>query len=382
MNVRKPVDYSAIFAALDTLMAANLPQMELYCEIGRLVSGRPEKGAAIAAAEYLCSAYPDASGFSPRNLRRMREFYRTYESAPEVLAEAMTIGWTQNVVIMEAELTPQEQAWYIKAAGQFGWSKLELVGNIRERIHESMALDNTADPCYSNGTGGDEDGEEETSGAFLQGLRDAEVQRELQRQGSCGAYRRGEIRSVPFPPSAKTALRSFAPPLPTRPAPLGLRGDPLILPPERERDDLAEKSNPRPQARREVPGLYGLCAAISPPGAKPEKAGVVHPNAEAEHRWRYLRSLWRPGVHQRELPSQPDIVGCCPHPAGWHTSDSVTAAQNPGKAPEVDGTHAGDFLVERGLLWPCRCRSGGGNFPVERSCEILQRRDAGYGIGG
>ena len=145
MNVRKPVDYSAMFAVLDTLMAANLPQMELYCGIGRLVSGRPEKGAAVAAAEYLCAAYPDASGFSPRNLRRMREFYHTYESIPEVLAEAMTIGWTQNVVIMEAELTPQEQAWYIKAAGQFGWSKLELAGNIRERTHESMALDNTAD---------------------------------------------------------------------------------------------------------------------------------------------------------------------------------------------------------------------------------------------
>ena len=30
MNVRKPVDYSAMFAALDTLMAANLPQMELW----------------------------------------------------------------------------------------------------------------------------------------------------------------------------------------------------------------------------------------------------------------------------------------------------------------------------------------------------------------
>ena len=30
MNVRKPVDYSAMFAVLDTLMAANLPQMELY----------------------------------------------------------------------------------------------------------------------------------------------------------------------------------------------------------------------------------------------------------------------------------------------------------------------------------------------------------------
>lgn len=37
MNVRKPTDYSALFAALGTLMAENLPQMELYCEIGRLV---------------------------------------------------------------------------------------------------------------------------------------------------------------------------------------------------------------------------------------------------------------------------------------------------------------------------------------------------------
>ena len=77
MNVRKTVDYDAMFAALDMLMAATLPQMKLYTEIGQLVSGRPEKGAAVAAAEYLSGAYPDASGFSPRNLRRMREFYRT-----------------------------------------------------------------------------------------------------------------------------------------------------------------------------------------------------------------------------------------------------------------------------------------------------------------
>ena len=71
MNIRKPTDYTAMFAALDTLMAAQLPQMELYCEIGWLVS-RAEKGAAVAASEYLQAAYPAAEGFSPRNLRRMR----------------------------------------------------------------------------------------------------------------------------------------------------------------------------------------------------------------------------------------------------------------------------------------------------------------------
>lgn len=63
MNVRKPIDYGAVFAALDLLMTVALPQMELHCEIGRLVSGRPEKGAAIAASEYLCDAYLDVSGF-------------------------------------------------------------------------------------------------------------------------------------------------------------------------------------------------------------------------------------------------------------------------------------------------------------------------------
>ena len=50
--------------------------MERYYEIGRPVSDRPEKGSAVAAAEYLTGTYPDVSGFSPRNIRRMREFYR------------------------------------------------------------------------------------------------------------------------------------------------------------------------------------------------------------------------------------------------------------------------------------------------------------------
>lgn len=75
MNVRKPTDYGAMFTSLDALMAVGLRQIELYWEIGKLISARPEKGAAVAA-EYLASTYPGASGFSPRNLRRMREFYR------------------------------------------------------------------------------------------------------------------------------------------------------------------------------------------------------------------------------------------------------------------------------------------------------------------
>ena len=42
------------------------------------------------------SRFPDASGFSPRNLRRMREFYRMYEDTPELLALAMEIQQEMN----------------------------------------------------------------------------------------------------------------------------------------------------------------------------------------------------------------------------------------------------------------------------------------------
>ena len=86
MNIRKPTDYATMFTILDTLMEAQLPQMELYREIGRLVSDRVEKGAAVAASEYLQAAYPAAEGFSPRNLRRMRAFYAAYEKTPEIHA--------------------------------------------------------------------------------------------------------------------------------------------------------------------------------------------------------------------------------------------------------------------------------------------------------
>jgi len=149
MNIRKPIDYSILFTALDTLMAADLTQMELYCEIGRLVISRRSKGAAVAAAEYLGNAYPDASGFSPRNLRRMREFYRTYENTPEVLAEAMTIGWTRNVAILEAELTVQEKEWYIQAVKRFGWSMLTLLEKIKSCAHTETPLDRQTKVCYT-----------------------------------------------------------------------------------------------------------------------------------------------------------------------------------------------------------------------------------------
>ena len=149
MNIRKPTDYTTLFTALDAAVAAQLPQMEMYCEIGRLVSGRSEKGAAVAASEYLQATYPAADGFSPRNLRRMRDFYRMYGDTPELLAEAMRLNWTQNVVIMETELTMDERCWYIRKVAESGLSKKELLRMIERAEHSEVALGESVDTCYT-----------------------------------------------------------------------------------------------------------------------------------------------------------------------------------------------------------------------------------------
>ena len=140
MNIRKNIDYSEMYEELDKLMEQQLPQMELYCAIGKAVCQRTEKGAAVMASEYLNKQYPDAKGFSPRSLRRMRDFYRTYENQPALLCRAMKLGWIQNVVIMEAELTMELREWYMKATEQFGWSKTELIAYIAAKAHEDIVL--------------------------------------------------------------------------------------------------------------------------------------------------------------------------------------------------------------------------------------------------
>ena len=151
MNIRKAVDYSTMFATLESVMKADLPQMELYCEIGKAVCAHSEKGAAVAAAEFIKEQYPDMTGFSPRNVRRMRDFWQLYGGMPELLCEALHLNWTQNVVIMEAELPAEERRWYIRQATARNLSKAELLRMIEDSAYLESVLDEKVDVWYNEG---------------------------------------------------------------------------------------------------------------------------------------------------------------------------------------------------------------------------------------
>ena len=100
MNVRKPVDYGTMYRELTVILAQMLSQMDEIYAIGKTISQRPEKGAAVAAAEFLRANFPDRTGFSPRNVRRMRDFYRVYENDQTFIQQALKIGWTLSILII------------------------------------------------------------------------------------------------------------------------------------------------------------------------------------------------------------------------------------------------------------------------------------------
>lgn len=78
----------------------------------------------------------------------MRDFYRAYEDQPALLSMALQLGWTQNVVILEADLPMELCGWYLMAASQFGWSKAELVEKIAINAHGMIVLKTDEKVCY------------------------------------------------------------------------------------------------------------------------------------------------------------------------------------------------------------------------------------------
>ena len=81
------MDYSTMYRKLTAILTQNLPQMIEIYTIGKAISQRPEKGAAVAAAEFLQANFPDRTGISPRNVRQIRDFYKTYENDQKLLRQ-------------------------------------------------------------------------------------------------------------------------------------------------------------------------------------------------------------------------------------------------------------------------------------------------------
>lgn len=121
----------------------NSELMELYSFIGKCICAQGEKAFVVHLAQSLAEQLPQVKGFSPRNLRRMRDFYRTYESQPQLMQKAQTLGWTQNAVILDCCESDEQRAFYITLAAKEKLSKLALMKAIEAGAFEAAEVDET-----------------------------------------------------------------------------------------------------------------------------------------------------------------------------------------------------------------------------------------------
>ena len=126
---------------VSVVMNANAGMISLYWNIGRDILAKQEEegwGAKVIdrMAKDLKEAFPDMSGFSPRNIKYMRKFaqcWPDYEIVQRVVAQ---IPWRTNISLMDKLKTEEERIWYAGKTIENGWSKAILELQIQNRLME------------------------------------------------------------------------------------------------------------------------------------------------------------------------------------------------------------------------------------------------------
>jgi hypothetical protein len=130
-------------ARISAGLAVNQELLLLYYGIGLELDRRDRleawgSGIINRLSQDLRQVFPEMEGLSPRNLRRMRAFYRAYplkDAAARIWPQTVAkldlikwppavakLPWTHNVILLEKCKDGKIRNWYAQAAVHHGWS--------------------------------------------------------------------------------------------------------------------------------------------------------------------------------------------------------------------------------------------------------------------
>lgn len=127
-------------ARLKAGLAVNHELVMLYWQIGKdiLAKQRDEGwGAKVIdrLSRDLSQAFPEARGFSTRNLKYMRAFAEAWPDEQFVQQLAAQIPWFHNCTLIDHVKHTSERKWYIKKTIEHGWSRNVLVHQIESGLY-------------------------------------------------------------------------------------------------------------------------------------------------------------------------------------------------------------------------------------------------------
>ncbi|WP_233165243.1 YhcG family protein [Mycobacterium sp. AT1] len=123
------------------ITAANQELVTTYWAVGAEILARQNAegwGARVVdrLSYDLRERFPDAKGFSPRNLKYMRAFAAAWPDVEIVQRSVAQLPWRHHIALIEKLDTPEQRLWYAESAVESGWSRDILVHHIEGRLHE------------------------------------------------------------------------------------------------------------------------------------------------------------------------------------------------------------------------------------------------------
>lgn len=114
----------------------NRELIDLYYSIGKYISEKVSasdwgKGVVKQLAEYI-------SGFSDKNLWRMKQFYETYKDDLKLSPLVRELSWTNNLIIFSRTKSADECEFYIQKTLKEKYTKRELERQIDANLYESF----------------------------------------------------------------------------------------------------------------------------------------------------------------------------------------------------------------------------------------------------
>lgn len=121
---------------------ANIELIKLYFRIGKIISENAKYGSKFIQdfSTSLKLEFPDTTGFSKRNLSRMKKFYEKYKDLSILPPAVAKLPWTHNCILLDKIKDDKIRNWYAEKCLENGWAKTVLDHQIDLQLYERQAL--------------------------------------------------------------------------------------------------------------------------------------------------------------------------------------------------------------------------------------------------
>ena len=122
---------------LKTAIQVNHNLIELYFRLGKILYDNYEYGNKFIdeVARELKLEYPNATGYSVRNLKYMKKFYTEYKDDEVMQQLVAQVPWGHNVVLMDKVKNKETRKIYLQGIIENGWGRSMLVHQIELNYH-------------------------------------------------------------------------------------------------------------------------------------------------------------------------------------------------------------------------------------------------------